>query len=235
MTKKLAGKVALITGASRGIGAEIAKSYAQEGAHVILLARTVGALEELDDEIKSFGGKATLMPVDLRDISSLDAIGPTILQHVGRLDIFVANAGILGDLSPVAHSDARLWDEVMTVNVTANHRLIRSLDPLLRASPEGRAIFVSSSVARRDAPYWGAYAVSKAALEKMVQTYALEVETSPLKVNLVNPGATRTAMRKQAMPGEDPETVKPASDLMPLFLTLAGAEENRHGSLICAA
>lgn len=234
MTGKLAGKIALITGASRGIGAEIAKAYAQEGAHVILLARTVGALEELDDEIRSFGGQATLMPLDLRDISSLDALGPTILNHFGKLDIFVGNAGLLGDLSPVAQSDARLWDEVMTVNLLANHRLIRTLDPLLRASDAGRAIFVSSSVARREAPYWGAYAVSKAALEKMIETYALEVATSPLKVNLINPGATRTAMREKAMPGENPETVKPASELVPLFIQLALDTETRHGDLISA-
>ena len=180
MTQRLEGRTALITGASRGIGASIAKAYAKEGAHVILLARTIGGLEEVDDQIKAQGGNATLMPIDLLKLDDLNNLGPTIAEHFGKLDIFVGNAGLLGSLGPVAMSDAKLWHKVFNVNVHANYQLIRTLDPLLRGSDAGRAIFVTSSVAQKVVPNWGAYAASKAALEQMVKTYATEVAHSPL-------------------------------------------------------
>lgn len=200
-------KVALVTGASRGIGKSIALELAKKGCHVIALARTVGGLEELDDEIKSLGGNVTLMPVDLKKSKELLQLGPVIAERFGRLDMLIANAGLLGPLTPMAHLKPRDWDDVMNVNVTANHRLIATLDALLRGSEAGRAIFVTSSVARKNCPYWAAYGVSKAALEKMVEIYADETKDTNLKVGLFNPGGTRTAMRAKAFPGEDPETL----------------------------
>ncbi|MGI9481242.1 MAG: SDR family NAD(P)-dependent oxidoreductase [Hyphomicrobiales bacterium] len=207
MTKRLENKVALVTGASRGIGYACAKTLAAEGAHVIALARTVGGLEELDDEIKEAGGAATLVPADLKDFDAIDRLGSAIHERWGKLDILVGNAGLLGKLSPLGHIAPKTWDEVMAVNVTANWRLIRSLDPLLRASDAGRAVFLTSGAARRYRAYWGVYSASKAALEALVNTYADETRTTALNVNLLNPGPTRTAMRARAMPGEDPDAL----------------------------
>lgn len=235
MTQRLEGRTALITGASRGIGASIAKAYAKEGAHVILLARTIGGLEEVDDQIKAQGGNATLMPIDLLKLDDLNNLGPTIAEHFGKLDILVGNAGLLGSLGPVAMSDAKLWHKVFNVNVHANYQLIRTLDPLLRGSDAGRAIFVTSSVAQKVVPNWGAYAASKAALEQMVKTYATEVAHSPLKVNIVDPGATRTDMRAEAFPGEDPTSLKGTNDLVEDFIRLAMPDCTSHGETIRAA
>lgn len=204
MTGRLAGRIALITGASRGIGAEIAVRYAAEGAHVVLVARTVGGLEEVDDRVKAAGGTATLVPLDLRQFDGIDNLGHALFQRYGQLDILVGNAGVLGSLSPVGHIMPKVWDDVVAVNLTANWRLIRSFDPLLRQADAGRAIFVTSGITRSLPAYWGAYAASKAGLEALVRTYAAEVASGPVRVNLVNPGPTRTALRAQAFPGENP-------------------------------
>ena len=204
-TGRLAGRLALITGASRGIGRAVAKRFAAEGAHLILVARTKGALEELDDEIRAAGhAQPTLLPLNLRQFDQIDAMGASIHQRFGKLDILVGNAGVLGSLSPIGHIQPKTWQEVIDVNLTANYRLIRSLDPLLRLSDAGRAIFVTSGVARADFAYFGAYAVSKAGLEKLVKTYAAEITKTPVRANLLDPGVVRTSMRAQAFPGEDP-------------------------------
>src|SRR5579883_1706259 len=199
---RLAGRLALITGASRGIGAAVARRFAAEGAHVILVARTVGGLEELDDEIRSAGGNATLVPLDLRDFDKIDQMGAALYQRFGKLDVLVGNAGVLGSLSPTGHVMPKTWQEVMDVNLTANWRLIRSLDPLLRRSEAGRAVFTTCAAAREALPYWGPYAASKAALETMVKIYAGEVEKTPIRVNLVDPGPVRTKLRLQGFPAE---------------------------------
>jgi NAD(P)-dependent dehydrogenase (short-subunit alcohol dehydrogenase family) len=207
MRRRLDGKVALVTGASRGLGRSAALALAREGAHVIAMARTQGGLTELDDEIRGAGGTATLVPADMKDFDAIDRLGAAIFDRWKRLDILIGNAGILGKLTPMPHVDQKMWDDVMAVNVTANYRLIRSLDPLLRAADSGRAIFVTSGLAQKCWAYWGPYSISKAALEALVKTYAAEIGTSSLRVNCFSPGATRTKMRATAMPGEDPETL----------------------------
>ena len=213
MTGKLANRIAVVTGASRGLGRATALALAREGAHVIAMARTQGGLEELDDEIKKLGGSATLVPADLKDFAAIDRLGAAIFERWKKLDILVGNAGVLGKLTPLAHADQKMWDEVMAVNVTANWRLIRSLDPLLRASDAGRAVFVSSAAARKCLAYWGPYSISKAALEAMVKTYAAEIATTGTRANCFNPGPTRTRMRATAMPGEDPMSLPSAEDV----------------------
>ncbi len=233
ISNDLSGRVALITGASRGIGAAVARAYAKAGAHVVLLARTVGALEALDDEIRAAGGSATLMPADLRDPEPLDNLGPLLAQKFGRLDIFVANAGMLGTLTPLPHQKAGEWEKVMNVNLNANFRLVRTLDPLLRASDAGRAIFVTSGAAEGRA-YWGAYGVSKAALEALARTWAAETEKTNLRVNLIDPGGVRTGMRAEAFPGENPETLPTPDTVTHMFLELASSGCNRHGQKIKA-
>ena len=230
--KRLEGRIALITGASRGIGAAVAKAYAAEGAHVILVARTTGGLEEVDDAIKENGGTATLLPLNLMEFDKVDQIGPTIAERFGRLDILVGNAAYLGALSPVAQSDPKLWESSFALNVLSNYRLIRSLDPLLRGSDAGRAIFVTSGAAHMDVPFWGAYASSKAALEVMVNTYAKEVSDTPLRVNIIDPGVIRTAMRAEAFPGEDPMTLPEPDSIVEDFIDLAVDNCTHHGELI---
>ncbi len=221
--QRLAGRVALITGASRGIGRAVALAYARAGAQVVLLARTVGALEEVDDEIRSAGRAATLLPLDLKSFDKLDALGPTILQRWGQLDIFVANGGILGPLSPLGHITSEAWQDVIDINLTANWHLVRTLDPLLRRSAAGRAIFVSSGAAAARNAYWGPYAVSKAGLEALAKTWAHELAATPVCVNIINPGPIRTSMRAKAYPGEKPETLQTPEDIAPLFVKLADA------------
>jgi NAD(P)-dependent dehydrogenase (short-subunit alcohol dehydrogenase family) len=206
--RPLAGRVAVVTGASRGIGRAAAVALAKEGVHVIALARTVGALEELDDEIVKLGSSATLVPLDLTDYPALDRLGAAIYQRWGKLDMLLGNAGMLGAITPVAHIEPKVFDSVMAVNVTANWRLIRSLDPLLRQSDAGRALFVTSGVTRHFPPYWGVYSVSKAALDALVRTYAAEIRQTAATANLFNPGPLRTRMRAQAVPGEDPLTLR---------------------------
>ncbi len=231
MDKPLANRLALVTGASRGIGRAAAVALARAGAHVIALARTQGALEELDDEIRALGGAATLVPVDLTDYDAIDRLGAAIHGRWGKLDILVGNAGILGEVAPLPHVDPKVWDAVMAVNVTANWRLIRSLDPLLRASDAGRVIFVSSGAAHSAHAYWGVYSVSKAALESLARTYAAETATTPVRVMLVNPGPLRTRMRAAAIPGEDPMTLKTPEDLAPHFVRLASPEWSETGKI----
>ncbi|MBF9234026.1 SDR family NAD(P)-dependent oxidoreductase [Microvirga alba] len=221
MNKPLSNRVAVVTGASRGIGRAAALALAEAGAHIIALARTQGALESLDDEIRAKGSSATLVPVNLKDLDALDRLGAAIYERWGKLDIVLGNAGILGELAPITHVDQPVWDEVMAINVTANYRLIRSLDPLLRASDAGRAIFVTSGAANKCNAYWGVYSISKAALNALVLTYAAETVTTPIKAMLINPGPLRTSMRRAAMPGEDPLTLKTPEDLAPHILKLA--------------
>lgn len=223
--------MALVTGASRGIGAAVAKSFAREGAHVIAVARTQGALEALDDAIQAEGGTATLVPLDLKDGAGLDRLGGAVAERWKRLDILVGNAGILGVLGPLSHIKPKVWDDLLAINVTANWRLIRSFEPLLRAAPAGRAIFVTSGAARKNTPYWGGYAVTKAALESLAKTFAAECAKSAVRVNLINPGATRTAMRALAMPGEDPATLPNPEDLTGLFLDLAAETCTANGEI----
>jgi NAD(P)-dependent dehydrogenase (short-subunit alcohol dehydrogenase family) len=226
------GRIALVTGASRGIGFAAAKALAAEGAHVILVARTVGGLEEADDEIRKSGGTATLVPLDLKDFAAIDRLGATIFERWGRLDALLGNAGVLGTLTPLAHLDPKIFAECLDVNVTANWRLIRSLDPLLRKSDAGRALFVTSGAAHRFRSYWGAYAMSNAALEAIVLTYAAECAGTAVAANLLNPGPLRTRMRQKAMPGEDPATLDPPEAVCPLILELLSSTCTRNGELV---
>jgi NAD(P)-dependent dehydrogenase (short-subunit alcohol dehydrogenase family) len=228
-------RIALVTGASRGIGRAAATALAGAGHHVILSARTAGALEEVDDEIRQNGGSASILRLNLTHADKIDALGPTLFERWQRLDVLVAAGGILGPLSPLNHLPDKDWDEVMTINLNANWRLIRTLDPLLRRSVAGRALFVTSRAASKIRAYWGAYAVSKAGLEALVKTYAAEAASSPLKVNLLDPGATRTKMRAQAYPGEDAATLKPPEALAPLILELTAVECARSGEVVAAA
>jgi len=234
--KRLEGRVALVTGASRGIGRAVALAFAREGAQVIAVARTQGALEELDDEIRSLGGqeesKATLVPADLTDFDAIDRMGAAVFERFGKLDILVGNAAILGTLTPMHQVDAKTWDRVIAVNLTANWRLVRSFDPLLRASDAGRAIFVSSGVTDGVWPYWGAYAAAKAGLEGMVRTYAGELEKTNMRVNIIKPGPVKSALRSQAYPGEDPDTPQDPEAITHLFVELALPECNRNGEII---
>lgn len=234
-TQRLSGRVALVTGASRGIGAAVAEAFAREGAHVVLLGRTQGALEEVDDRIQKAGGKATLLPFDLAETKKIPAIGTALAERFGRLDILVGNAAMLGAMSPVAMSDAKLYEEVFRVNFLANVALIRALDPLLRGSDAGRAIFVSSRRAHKKAPFWSAYAASKAALESAVMAYAAETDYSPLKVNIVDPGQVRTEMRAAAYPAENPETLPLPDTLAETFVALAAPDCATSGEIIAAA
>jgi NAD(P)-dependent dehydrogenase (short-subunit alcohol dehydrogenase family) len=232
---QLSGRIALVTGASRGIGRAVALRYAAEGAQIVAVARSVGGLEELDDEIQALGAPpALLVPVDLADLARIDPLGPQLFQRFGRLDILVANAALLGTLGPIGHHDPKLWDEVFCVNVHANWRLIRTLDPLLRRADAGRAIFVTSGAATRANAYWGAYCASKAALDQMIRVWALELERTNVRANLLSPGATRTTMRANAFPGEDPMTLKPPEALCDLFVELALASYQRNGETVVA-
>ncbi|MEO9340539.1 SDR family NAD(P)-dependent oxidoreductase [Mesorhizobium sp. SB112] len=228
----LTNRVALVTGASRGIGYFIAKELAAAGAHVIAVAKTVGGLEELDDEIKAAGGEATLVPLDLTDMQGIDRLGGAIHERWGKLDVLVANAGILGVIAPIGHVEAKVFEKVMAINVTGTWRLIRSVDPLLRLSDAGRAIIMSSGAAHSAKAFWGPYAASKAAVEAIARSWAHETENSPLRVNCVNPGATRTAMRAQAMPGEDPSELPHPSEVAAKIVALASPAFTETGKIL---
>jgi len=217
----LSGRVALVTGASRGIGYQLARQMAAAGAHVIAVARTVGGLEDLDDQIKADGGSATLVPLDLTDGPGVDRLGGSIHQRWGKLDIVVANAAMLGVIAPIGHVEAKVFDKVMALNVTGTWRLIRSVDPLLRLSDAGRAIVLSSGAAHSARAFWGPYAASKAAVEALARSWADETKNMALRVNIVDPGATRTAMRAQAMPGENPDTLPVPADVAASIVRLA--------------
>jgi NAD(P)-dependent dehydrogenase (short-subunit alcohol dehydrogenase family) len=208
MATPLSGKIALVTGASRGIGYATALALARAGAHVVAVARTVGGLEELDDAIRALGGSATLVPLDLKDIDGIARLGVALTERYRRLDILIGNAGILGPLSPLSHVEQQAWDDVIAINVTANFHLIRAMDTLLRLAEAGRVVFVSSGVGGAPRAYWGPYAISKAALDTLARTYAAETANTNVRVNLFSPGATRTRMRAIAMPGEDPLSLK---------------------------
>lgn len=208
--------------------------YAAEGAHLVLVARTAGGLEEIDDRVQAAGGEATLVPLDLTKAAGIDRLGAALAERFGKLDVLVGNAGELGALSPVSHTDPRLFERVLALNLTANFRLIRSLEPLLRASDAGRAIFVTASQARDRKPFWGAYAASKAALEALVAVYAAETSRTRLRVNLVDPGPLRTRLRAIAYPGEDPEKLAAPDAVTEAFVELAEAACERHGEVVCA-
>jgi len=232
VSAELQDKVSLVTGASRGIGRAVALALAQNGAHVVVAARTIGALEELDDEIRKGGGKATLLQMDLSNGEKIDQLGPTLFQRWGKLDIFVGNAGILGPLSPLHHVTEDAWNSVIDINLSANWRLIRTLDPLLKRAEAGRAVFLTSAAATGKYAYWGPYAVSKAGLEALVKTYAHELADTPVRVNLVNPGPVRTAMRAKAFPGEDPSTLPAPEELVPMFLEFASPTCELNGRVV---
>ena len=228
------GRIALVTGASRRIGRAVALELARSGAHVIALARTQGALEDLDDAIRSAGSEATLVPCDLKDFEALDRLGAAIFERWGKLDVFVGNAGVLGPVRPLAHVEPRQWEEAFAVNVTANWRLIRSLDPLLRTAEAGRVVFISSDDAHaaQFKPYWGPYAVTKAALDALARTYAAEtMNISRVRVMAVNPGPLRTKMRAAAMPGEDPMSLRTPEEVAPKILALCASEWTQTGKL----
>ena len=231
MSVNLKDKIAVVTGASRGIGYFTALELAKAGAHVIACARTVGGLEELDDAIKAAGGSATLVPFDLADMNAIDALGASIYERWGKLDILVANAGVLGVISPIGHVEAKVFEKVMTINVTATWRLIRSVEPLLMRSDAGRAVILSSAAAHRCRPFWGPYSASKAAVEALARTWAGETQSTPLRITSVDPGATRTAMRAQAMPGEDPDTLPHPRDVAQAILPLTAADVIETGKL----
>lgn len=232
MGQRLAGKIALVTGASRGLGAAVAIRFAAEGAHLVLAARTVGGLEDVDDAIRAAGGTATLVPVDLREFTRIDELAAALLGRYGRLDILVGNAAEFGVFSPLGHLAPELWDEVIALNLTANWRLIRAMDPLLRAAPAGRAIFVTSAIGRDSLAYWGPYAVSKTALEMLVKIYAAEIAKTRARANLIDPGPLRTRLRARAFPGEDPNSRRPPASAADLFVELAAPECVRNGEII---
>src|SRR5712671_3276265 len=234
-TGRLAGKIALITGASRGLGAAVAERFAREGAHLVLTGRTVGGLEETDDRVRAAGGSATLVPFDLRDFIKIDELAAALYERYGRLDILVGNAGEFGVFSPLGHIDPALWGEVIGLNLTANWRLIRAMDPLLRAAEHGRAVFVTTGLAREALPYYGPYAVSKAGLEAMVRIYAGEVARTRLRVNLIDPGIVRTRLRARIFPGENPANLPSPETIAAAFLPLVLEECSRHGEIVAAA
>jgi len=229
---ELAGRVALVTGASRGIGAATAVELARLGAHVVLVARTQGGLERTDDAVRAVGGTATLLPLDLREGAALDMIGPSLFERFRRLDILVSNAAVIGALTPVPHVDMRDWDEAMAVNVHAALRLIRSCGPLLLAAEDGRALFLTSRIVLKPTAYWGIYGATKAAHHHLVMSWAEETRISRLRVNLVDPGAVATAIRSNAFPGEDPARLPVPAAVAPAIAALCLPGEARHGEVI---
>lgn len=228
----LAGRVILVTGASRGIGRAAALALAANGAHVLALARSIGALEELDNHIQSRGGTTTLVPLDMRDFAGIERLATVLMERWGKLDGLFGNAGILGPMSPLTHIHPRAWDDLLTINLTANWRLLRSLDPLLGKSDAGRVLFVSSGAAHFNRPYWGGYAITKVALEVLTFTYAAECSGTNIKANALNPGPTRTRMRAEAFPGEDPATLPAPEELAPLIMDMLSPGCTKNGELV---
>ncbi len=225
--------VALITGASRGLGREVALALTRAGWRVVATARSQKALEELDDEVRKLGGEATLVPLDIKDYDGLDRLGAALYERFGKLDGLVANAGVLGDLTPVAHARPAMITDVYSANLIANHRLIRAMDPLLRAAAAARAVFVSSVVAHEARAFWGAYAASKAALEMLVSCLRVgNRDSTPIKVNCIDPGPVRTLMRAKAFPGEDPNTLPTPAEVARLFVEMLSSECTHHGEVV---
>lgn len=229
--KPFTGKIALVTGATRGIGYSLARALGEAGAHVLIVGRTQSALENLYDRITSKGGEATGIPLDLADFDAIDRLGAAIYDKFGRLDILVGNAGMLGPITPVSHIDPGEFQKTLDINVTANMRLIRALEPLLLQSTAGRAVFLTSGAAHKARPFWGNYAVSKAALNALVMTWAAEHKNDALRINLLSPGPVRTAMRAKAMPGEDPATLAAPDDLIPLFFEILSDQQVQTGEI----
>ncbi len=224
--------IALVTGASRGIGRAVALELARAGWRIVCVARSQKALESLDDEVKALGGEATLVPLDLRDFDGIDRLGGALFERFGKLDGLAACAGVLGALTPAHQASPALMDEVIGVNFTANWRLIRAMHPLLRAAEAGRAVFLTSSAARNPKAYWGPYAASKAALEALVLSYAAECSVTPIRANLFNPGATRTAMRAKAYPGEDPLTLPAPEQVAPAIAAMLAMDCTVNGTTL---
>jgi NAD(P)-dependent dehydrogenase (short-subunit alcohol dehydrogenase family) len=235
LSAPLAGRLALVTGASRGLGAAAAVALARLGADLVITARTVGGLEETDDAIRAAGGRASLVPLDLRDADKVDGLGPSIAQRFGRLDALVACAAVLGPLTPVGHILPDAWAEVLDVNLSAAWRLIRTTAPLLLAAPAGRAVFVTDARARTPRAYWGPYGASKAGMEYLVRTWAEETRNTRIRVNLFDPGPMATKLRLRAMPAEDRSLLPSPEAMAPAVAALCLAEESRHGALISPA
>ena len=231
MSCSLASRIALVTGASRGIGHATARALARAGAHVIALARTQGGLEELDDEIRKDGGTATLVPLGLTDFDGIARLGAALHQRHGKLDILVGNAGVAGPSSPLGHIDLKPWNEVIAVNLTANFQLIRCMEPLLRKSDAGRAVFLTSGAANQATAYLGPYAVSKAALETLVRVWAYETASTPMRVNLFSPGPIRTRMRASVYPGEDPMSLDTPEQAAEFIVPMCAPEWSESGKL----
>ena len=230
----LAGKLVLVTGASRGIGRAVAVAAAAAGAELLITGRTIGALEEVDDEIKAAGGTATIVEMDMKDTAAIPRLAAAIQGRWGRLDGLVANAGMLPALTPVAHLQPDVWDECLAVNLSGQWHLIRAMDPLLRAAPAGRAILVSSGAAVGSRPFWGPYAAAKAGLEALARSWAGESEQTNLRIKMLNPGGTATTMRASAFPGEDQATLPSPEDIAPAFLQLLIPDCAHHGALLTA-
>ena len=229
MACNLTGKVVLITGASRGICKAVALAASNAGAELIITGRTVGALEDVDDEIKSTNGKATIVELDMSDYAAIPRLSTAIYERWGKLDGLVANAATLGPLTPLSHLDDTVWDNTISINLTAQWHLIRAMEPLLISAPAGRAVIVSSGVAEGIKPFWGPYAISKAGLEAMGRVWAGETEQTNLRINILNPGGTATRMRASAFPGENPDLLPQPFDIAPAFLTLLDPECSAHG------
>ncbi len=229
---RFTGQLALVTGATRGIGYSAARLLAKEGAHVLLIGRTQGALENLYDRITKDGGNATGIPMDLTDYEAIDRLGASIFERWGRLDILLGNAGVLGQLTPASHISPSEFEKTMSVNLTANMRLIRSLEPLLLQSPAARCAFITSGAAHKMRPFWASYAASKAALNALVLSWAAEHQSDPIRINLINPGPIRTQMRARAMPGEDPATLPSPDDLAPFILDALAPAQAETGKIL---
>jgi NAD(P)-dependent dehydrogenase (short-subunit alcohol dehydrogenase family) len=231
MTKPLSNRIALVTGASRGIGYATAVALAKRGAHIVAVARTQGGLEELDDEIRKDGGTATLVPLNLTDTDGIARLGAALHERNGKIDILIGNAGVPGPSSPLGHIELKQWTDAFAVNVTANFQLIRCMEPLLKQSDAGRAVFVTSGAASKANAYLGPYAASKAALETLVRVWANETTSLPLRVNLFSPGPIRTRMRAAVFPGEDPMTLDTPDQAADFIVPMCSPEWTETGKL----
>jgi NAD(P)-dependent dehydrogenase (short-subunit alcohol dehydrogenase family) len=229
MEKPLTSRIALVTGASRGIGYATARALAKAGAHIVAVARTQGGLEELDDEIRKDGGSATLVPLNLTDSDGIARLGAALHERHGKLDVLLGNAGVAGPSSPLGHIDLKPWNDVIALNLTANFQLIRCMEPLLRKSDAGRAVFITSAASNQAPAYLGPYSASKAALESLVRVWASETASTPIRVNLFNPGPIRTRMRATVFPGEDPTTLETPEQVAQFILPMCTPNWNETG------